>query len=63
MVTKLCEAVCPDEKGGPDIQCERKENHKGKHDSITHGLSWTDGGAERIRAELARRAEIEREPF
>jgi hypothetical protein len=60
-VKKLCGATCPDQKGGPDIQCEREENHKGKHDSITRGLSFTDGGAERLREE--RRKKFESEPF
>ncbi len=60
-VKQLCGATCPDKHGGPDIQCERKENHKGKHDSITHGLTWTDAGAARLREE--RRKKFEAEPF
>lgn len=57
-----CESTCPDTKGGPDFRCELKKDHKGKHDSILGGF-WSDGGAERLRTEQARRAEIEKEPF
>jgi hypothetical protein len=60
MAKELCEATCPDVKGGPDFECERKPGHKGKHESLAGGY-WTDGGAERLREE--RRERFEAEPF
>jgi hypothetical protein len=59
-VMQLCGARCPNMKGGPDFECEREQDHKGKHSSIAGGF-WTDGGAERLREE--RRKKIEAEPF
>jgi len=48
--------------------CQKKAGHGGKHEDIREGCwqMWTDAGRERIlaeRAELARRAEIEKEAF
>ena len=59
-VKQLCEATCPDQKGGPDFECELQEGHRGKHESIAGGY-WTDRGAERLREE--RRKKFESEPF
>lgn len=50
---EICKATCPDERGGPDFLCGRSEGHSGKHDD-PNGPTWTDGGAERIREELAK---------
>jgi hypothetical protein len=60
-----CGATCPDVNGGPDFVCELEEHSKFKKHR-QGGVSWTGGGAERVRAEIAekvRRAEIEKEPF
>jgi hypothetical protein len=49
--------------------CQKKPGHgEKKHEDIREGCwhMWTDAGKDRIlaeRAELARRAEIERQPF
>jgi hypothetical protein len=59
-VKQLCGATRPDEKGGPDFECEREQGHKGKHSSEAGGF-WTDSGAERLREE--RRRKFEAEPF
>ena len=59
---KQCGARCPNVRGGEEFVCELRSGHKWKHSSDAGGY-WTDGGAESIRKELARRAEIEREPF
>jgi hypothetical protein len=59
-----CGARCPDQRGGEFI-CELRLGHKSKHDD-PNGGTWNDDGAARLRleqAEIARRAEIEREPF
>lgn len=61
MAKELCEATCPNPRGGIDFVCEREKGHKGKHDSVSGGMTWTDGGAERLREE--RRKAIEAEPF
>jgi hypothetical protein len=58
-VQKLCGAVLPNLKSGPDFECEREQGHQGKHSSL--GVQWTDCGAERLREE--RRKQIEAEPF
>jgi hypothetical protein len=47
-----CGATCPDQRGGEDFVCGRPAGHSGKHDSPI-GPTWTDGGAERLRAEIA----------
>lgn len=57
METEICGATCPDEKGGPDYVCQRPK-HKlypaAKHCDNRNGLvEWTQGGADRIAAELA----------
>jgi hypothetical protein len=60
-----CGTHCPDVNGGPDFVCELEEHSKFKKHR-QGGVTWTDGGAERVRAEIAeqtRRAGIEREPF
>jgi len=65
MAVKQCEATCPDTKGG-DFECELEEGHSKFKKHRQGGMTWTDGGAQRVREELAekvRRAEIEREPF
>ena len=54
-----CGATCPDQHGGPDYICELRKGHRGKHDSVAGGF-WTDGGAERLRQEIAAKAEGER---
>ncbi len=59
-IAKLCGSTCPNQQGGPDFECEREDNHRGKHESIAGGY-WTDSGAERLREE--RRKAIEAEPF
>lgn len=59
-VRKLCPSTCPDEKGGPEFECELTEGHRGKHESVAGGF-WTDAGADRLREE--RRKAIEQEPF
>ena len=59
-VQKLCGAVLPNLKGGPDFECEKEEGHNGKHSSYDGGM-WTNGGAERLREE--RRKQLEAEPF
>ena len=65
MKKEICKATCPNELGGPDFVCELEEHSKFKKHR-QGSATWTDGGAERVRAEIAekvRRAEIEREPF
>jgi hypothetical protein len=52
MKVDQCGATHPNENGGPDYVCERKKGHSGKHDSPV-GPMWTDGGAERVRQEIA----------
>jgi hypothetical protein len=47
-----CGAACPDMKGGPDFVCELEEHSKFKKHR-QGGVSWTDGGAERLREEKA----------
>jgi hypothetical protein len=56
----LCGATHPNPYGGPDYECEREVNHKGKHDGST-GPTWNDAGAEIAREE--RRKKFEAEPF
>jgi hypothetical protein len=60
MKKELCAATCPDQRGGADFECELKEGHRGKHESLAGGY-WNDAGAERLREE--RRRKFEAEPF
>jgi hypothetical protein len=53
MATKeKCGATCPNERGGEDFVCRRPAGHSGKHDD-PNGPTWTEGGAERLRQEIA----------
>jgi hypothetical protein len=47
-----CDSRCPDKRGGEDFICERPAKHTGKHSSDAGGF-WTDGGAEKLRKEIA----------
>lgn len=58
---RVCGATCPNVNGGPDFVCQRPP-HKlypaAKHWS--GGVSWTQAGADKIRAELAAKQEQEK---
>jgi hypothetical protein len=57
-VVEICGATCPNEDGGPDYVCQRPK-HK-LYPSAKHwegGVSWTQGGADRIATELAAKKE------
>ena len=71
-VKQLCEATCPDDGGGPDYVCELPEGHDEQRHSRPPGVkwsqkhrdggvTWTNGGAERLKEE--RRKKFEAEPF
>lgn len=58
---EICRARCPNEDGGTDYICQRPK-HKlypaAKHWDDRDGfMSWTQGGADRIAAELAAKKE------
>jgi hypothetical protein len=47
-----CGARLPNTRGGDDFICELAPHNKYKKHRIG-GVTWTDGGAERIRQEIA----------
>jgi hypothetical protein len=58
MTKELCGATCPNENGGPDWVCERPKHTlypAAKH--WNGAVSWTQGGADRIAAELVKKKE------
>ena len=54
MKADQCGATHPND-GGPEFVCDKKKGHSGKHEQLSNLNSpfWTDGGAKRVRAELA----------
>jgi hypothetical protein len=56
-VLPQCQATLPDIYGGPEHVCELQQHSKYVKHRVG-AVSWTNGGAERLRAEMAAKRAI-----